>query len=479
MMNKIKSPVIPFQKGDENKIKSSFQQGVFSPLWFTLVELIVVITILAILATIWFVSFSGYLAGTRDTNRKAQLKSMSDALELYRTKQSLPIPDDKVDVKVWTWSNERVIAYQWYIWKNVLESIEYTESWLDPKDKTYFSYYLSRNKKYYQLLAFLEEPNKDVVVAMNSRHPEGVHSTNNVGLSFMATLNAADYSQREVFVSWKKLWILVEDETNIPIQELPIISWSWYLNVETTNDTYKAILENLSIENWVIRWTWSTLKMIAATAWVWWVKNSCKVILEKDPKLRWKDWYYLINQESPTKVYCDMTTNRWGRTRYINITWDYSFEDAKKCWLAKSSWTNWSGTIECYNPNRLNFVVSEYMVKQDFDSNWNWKHWIKKFKESYPSQIEKVNYNTTRKCKWGKEYMTVMSPYSSWYPNNDLINVSRVRLWLSFCDENNWREIWWRAWWTNYMNYSYNWENWPNAWKQREQHARPAQMFVR
>ena len=62
---------------------------------FTLVELIVVITILAILATIWFVSFSGYLAWTRDTNRVAQLKSMSDALELYRTKKDLPIPDDK------------------------------------------------------------------------------------------------------------------------------------------------------------------------------------------------------------------------------------------------------------------------------------------------------------------------------------------------------------------------------------------------
>jgi len=126
---------------------------------FTLVELIVVITILAILATIGFVSFSGYLAWTRDTNRVAQLKSMSDALELYRTKKSLPIPDDKVDIK----TNSKTIAYQGYIWKNVLETIEYTESWLDPKDKTYFSYYLTKNKKYFQLMAFLEEENEDVV----------------------------------------------------------------------------------------------------------------------------------------------------------------------------------------------------------------------------------------------------------------------------------------------------------------------------
>ncbi|MDQ7022520.1 MAG: hypothetical protein Q9M97_03160 [Candidatus Gracilibacteria bacterium] len=75
---------------------------------FTLVELIVIITILAILATVGFVSFSGYLAGTRDVNRQAQLKSMSDALELYRTKKSLPIPDDKIDIK----SGSDLIAYQ-------------------------------------------------------------------------------------------------------------------------------------------------------------------------------------------------------------------------------------------------------------------------------------------------------------------------------------------------------------------------------
>jgi len=447
-MNKINSPIIPFHKGGENK------KG------FTLVELIVVITILAILATIWFVSFSGYLAGTRDTNRKAQIKSMSDALELYRTKKDLPIPDDKVDIKVWTWANERVIAYQWYIWKNVLETIEYTESWLDPKDKQYFSYYLTKNKKYFQLMAFLEEPNEDVV-ALN------INKTN-------ASL---DYSEREAFVAGKKLWILVWGWENTPIQEIESITGSWYLNIETTTDTYKAVLENLNTNNWVIEWTGSTLKMLAWTAAVWWVKNSCKVILEKDSKLKWKDWYYLINQDSPTKVYCDMTTNWWWWTRYIDIKWNYSFDDAKKCWLSKNSWTNWSGTIECYNPNRLNFVVSEYMVKQDFDSDKNWKHWIKKFKQDYPSQIENIEASI-RKCKWWPEYMAIMKSNSS-YPKSDASDSTYVRLWLSFCNENiNTREVWWRAWWNNFMNYSSN-NYWISSWKVRESDARPTQMFVR
>ena len=67
-------------------------------LGFTLVELIVVVTILAILATIGFVSYSSYLTGVRDTNRLAQLVSIHDGLELYRTKKDLPLPDESVDV---------------------------------------------------------------------------------------------------------------------------------------------------------------------------------------------------------------------------------------------------------------------------------------------------------------------------------------------------------------------------------------------
>jgi len=40
---------------------------------FTLVELIVVITIVGILSTVGFVSYSGYLTWARDSNRISQM----------------------------------------------------------------------------------------------------------------------------------------------------------------------------------------------------------------------------------------------------------------------------------------------------------------------------------------------------------------------------------------------------------------------
>ena len=77
---------------------------------FTLVELIVVITIVGILSTVGFVSYSGYLTGARDSNRISQLTKLSDSLQVYAATRSLPLPDDAINITASGSSN--VIAYQ-------------------------------------------------------------------------------------------------------------------------------------------------------------------------------------------------------------------------------------------------------------------------------------------------------------------------------------------------------------------------------
>ncbi len=102
---------------------------------FTLVELIVVITIIWILSTIWFVSYSNYLTWARDSNRYSQLTKLSDSLQVYATQKSLPLPDDFIEITASGASN--VIAYQWYVWSDVLETIDYTNWGKDPKDDSF------------------------------------------------------------------------------------------------------------------------------------------------------------------------------------------------------------------------------------------------------------------------------------------------------------------------------------------------------
>ncbi len=88
------------------KNKKKTWKNIFN-FWFTIVELIVVITILAILWTIWFISYSNHLVWVRDASRKSQLLSINLWLEVYSTKKLLPIPENSVEVK----SNWNIIWY--------------------------------------------------------------------------------------------------------------------------------------------------------------------------------------------------------------------------------------------------------------------------------------------------------------------------------------------------------------------------------
>ncbi len=279
---------------------------------FTIVELIVVITILAVLATIGFVSFGWYLSWTRDTNRISQLKSMADALELYRTQKDLPIPDDKIDIKAWTGSNERTIAYQWDIWANVLETIEYTEKGLDPKDKVYFGYYLIRDKRYFQLLAFLEEPSEYELASATLWNKAW----------------AVDYSWRYPRVQWRRLWILTDDE-NTPINKVPSIVSSGAINIETTTEPLIGHVDNES--------QYSESEHLATVASLGWILSSCKAYLDRHPtELAWKDWYYLLFSKDweifPT--YCDMTLDWWWWTLLLKADWSNStFQYTSNYWL--------------------------------------------------------------------------------------------------------------------------------------------------
>ena len=400
---------------------------------FTLVELIVVITILAILATVWFVSFSWYLAWARDTNRIAQLKSMSDALELYRTKKDLPIPDDKVDVQ----ASGSTIAYQGYIGANVLETIEYTEKGLDPKDKNYFSYYLTKNKKYYQLLSFLEEENEDVLAGI-----------------FNET-KAVDYEERVPHVKWKKLWILT-DESNTPIQEVNSVISSWYLDI---SDLWATVYKTI-VSDWeVVSWSWTSL---SSTHSNW----SCRRIKQ----LKWwsADWFYTIDPESNWvwfEVYCDMTSEWWWWTRVF-----YSNSDSvARADIVGQDWNPWDEI----NFSRLWSMrgiknkqwLSEFFIK---DSSDIWRYFT--FTQTNAYDENPVNNSFLQKS--GNLYYSTKTDWSTWYwlalwnywntqmqTNCTLSNAFQWSTWHYCLQDQNVGGYWTWPWFndTAYDSWSWDW----------------------
>ncbi len=203
--------------------------------WFTLVELIIVITILAILATIWFMSFQSYTLDARDGKRKAELWEVRTALEIYKTKKwTLPMPDIKY-VEVVS------ISYQWYVWDTVLWSLRWTSNFKDPLDDEFYTYITNTAKNKYQLMSLLE--NNNSLISYN--------------LLNQANSAWTEYLNRFPYVLGDWIWALTDENKN-PIQE--VYSWtinlssysSWLIiyesNTDTTSWTGWAILEALDTE---------------------------------------------------------------------------------------------------------------------------------------------------------------------------------------------------------------------------------------
>jgi len=252
---------------------------------FTLVELIVVITIIGILSTVGFVSYSGYLTGARDSNRISQLTKLSDALQVYSASKTLPLPDNSIDITA-SWA---LIAYQWEVWVDVLETIDYTNGGKDPKDDTYYTYYLTKDRKSLQLMAMMEEA-------------QSVANLNNIDRNIYQA--QANFEERFPKVYGRKLWVLTYLDDSNPTQLntpanliaenagwLDILDTSWvsYTSHISDDEKIEGADSTLSVVN-----PQASCKRIKQTGWA--RSNGIYTISPV-----WEDF----------QVYCDMET-AWG-----------------------------------------------------------------------------------------------------------------------------------------------------------------------
>lgn len=129
---------------------------------FTLVELIITITILIILSTIAFLSFWNYTLKARDTVRYSDLKNIQKVMDFKLAKWLLlPLPNNLkewfLELEKFPWVNWR----EWEFWEeNFKEFEELSNLPLDPKEKTKYKYFLTENWEYYYLETELENGKK-------------------------------------------------------------------------------------------------------------------------------------------------------------------------------------------------------------------------------------------------------------------------------------------------------------------------------
>ncbi len=122
---------------------------------FTLVELIVVITILAILWTISFFALGGFVVSARDSNRISDISSMKTVLENYSLQTGFyPKPSDAINITYSGWT----VFSQGTFWKSVKRAVknEIDKVPLDPLFENEYDYSLASNKRSYNLW-FIQE----------------------------------------------------------------------------------------------------------------------------------------------------------------------------------------------------------------------------------------------------------------------------------------------------------------------------------
>ncbi|NUJ97264.1 hypothetical protein HGA92_00575 [Candidatus Gracilibacteria bacterium] len=115
---------------------------------FTFVELIVISSILVILATIGFYSYSKHINTSRDTKRKEVISSLKSDLEIYKKeKGAFPKPGDAFMLQ----NESELVAFQGKFNEGVFKKYP-----LDPLLKIPYLYGVSKNRGEFQLAGTLE-----------------------------------------------------------------------------------------------------------------------------------------------------------------------------------------------------------------------------------------------------------------------------------------------------------------------------------
>ena len=288
---------------------------------FTLVELIVVITILAILWTIAFISLQWYSAQARDSKRVSDINNIKTSLELFSINSwKYPKPDNFVTVKYDT----QDLWYQWTVWNQVSTNLSrnLNEKPTDPLTEMPYVYSRTYGGNEYELLSIYESD----LVSFNSPLPLGE------GLGVRA-LKAANTNYPKISGNYN--WVYVKAGTT-------------YLPTPSIVNALNTDLDLSLVEN--VDWLSSQIT-------TWWENNISNAWFESSTwKLTWMT-IEVFTWELDTDKGED---EWWNKVVLANALIDaYSWTDLANNWVYKT----------IVNSTDLISLVDEFILNEDDFSN--------------------------------------------------------------------------------------------------------------
>lgn len=198
---------------------------------FTLVELIVVITILAILWTIGFLSFQWYSLSARDSIRVSDLNSISKSLELFKLQEWFyPAPSNPFEVS-YSWALAWNQGTFWEATRQKTQRISTIP--VDPLTWNEYTYSVTNTRQEFELWAVTEN-----LISYNST------LNNKNSLIPSNTVNAENSFFSYIKWNYNKQIVTVKDTVNT--DRLYILWVPTIITTEITDVTVQDLLTNQS-----------------------------------------------------------------------------------------------------------------------------------------------------------------------------------------------------------------------------------------
>lgn len=391
---------------------------------FTLVELIVVITILAILSTVAFISFQGYTSSSRDAVRLSDLKNITKAFEMQKTKEVLlPLPQDRVDIT----SSGSIFQYQWTLSSDMLKAVWVHNGWFDPSTKLPYWYVVNEQRDRFQLIWFLE-------------------NAQTLWYNLFQT-SFADNSDKYMKLVWEKMWVFLDNQNNNLITSQ---SWTGTVSLEWDLTGYNIFIDET---NKIQADKISVLKNTDLK-----IYSSCRELLATHSELQNKDDYYvlMINGQADA-YYCDMTRDGWWWTLY----------SGKNMYHLDNKWYLFYNTdfleSTTYSQIRYNYVTPSWTYFPLIYTPYSQREG--NLILEYHSYVDRAKWDATDQNY--PDNIAFQNAFSIWEWNTSTLTIENIRttiangwktkmMWRPDPRNEGYHLVMWTAfqwWWANYSQY--------------------------
>lgn len=233
--------------------------------WFTLVELVVVIGILSILSTIWFLSYSNYSITARDTKRQWDITIIGNSLKKLYLQWA-----DMINFVSDNWNSASVTGSFFMKWAdlfyfsgsnykawdiNLISLIDVSKNTLDPK--TWKSYKIWVYESSYDLAATLEDSGYSYIMSSTQKRTSSgtvfsitwtIDITNNM-ISLKNSSDALNLQIWDIIFTW---WTATGSIDSIIWDDI-YISWNLLTNLDL-NDNLRLYKDDTNMIWNILTW---------------------------------------------------------------------------------------------------------------------------------------------------------------------------------------------------------------------------------